>query len=190
MVNDTHAKNDADYPLAHTQATRMLAAALEARPGLSQRTLAHTLHYKSSVVISHMSSGRAPIPIERALDIADALEMDRGEFLLAVLEQRFPSIDFQAILPSPAQLPGQERPSRDSKVIADLERIAGTNFGALPEERLQIIKDVLSDRAPSRRWLTLDELPFVEDLRGACSELKSGGPSLEKRARIVAAARS
>ena len=78
------------YPLRGTRAQTMLENAMKVAQGAgqSQRDVAATLGYKSSVVLSHMTAGRVPIPIDRAKDIASALRMEANAFLLAVLEQR------------------------------------------------------------------------------------------------------
>src|SRR3546814_12064454 len=91
-----------DYPYEDTRATQMLASAFKKawdEKRLSQRKLAKQLGYRSSVVLSHMASGRVPIPIERVDDYAQLLEMDEGEFLLAVLEQRSPHLNFRNMGP-------------------------------------------------------------------------------------------
>nr|WP_166175711.1 helix-turn-helix transcriptional regulator [Altererythrobacter segetis] len=95
-----------DYPLANSEATRMLAAGLEHAAedkGWSQRTIAKMLNYRASVVLSHMALGRVPIPIDRALQFARLLGMDTAKFLLAVLEQRHPEIDFVKVLGATAK---------------------------------------------------------------------------------------
>src|SRR3546814_6136051 len=87
-----------DYPYEDTRATQMLASAFKKawdEKRLGQRKLAKQLGYRSSVVLSHMASGRVPIPIERVDDYAQLLEMDEGEFLLAVLEQSYPHLNFR-----------------------------------------------------------------------------------------------
>lgn len=93
-------RNENEYPLWNTRARRMFAKGLEEleRTGISQRTLAKTLGYKSSVVISHMANGRAPIPIGRTMDFVRHIPLEPAEFLMAVLEQRYPDIDFQKVL--------------------------------------------------------------------------------------------
>ena len=90
-----------DYPMANSQATRMLAEALDAAKetnGWSQLTIAKMLNYKTSVMLSHMALGRVAIPIDRSLEMAQLLGMERSKFLLAVLEQRHPGIDFAGAL--------------------------------------------------------------------------------------------
>lgn len=185
-MKDSHIEN-ADFSHSGTRATQMFAEALIAKPDLSQRSLAHLLGYKSSVVVSHMASGRAPIPIDRALEIAAAVDMDPGEFLLAVLEQRYPDIAFTDLLSIPAgqQLRSGSTAGEDLDVMRDLERVAGARLAELPEERLSIVRDVLTDRDPSRRWLTLNELPLVEDLRDKFPMLRSKGIAPSVRAQLL-----
>lgn len=89
------------YPYSGTFATKMLAEAFKERArnaGLSQRQIAAKLHYRTSVTLSHMAIGRIPIPINRAPELARILGLDAAEFLLAVMEQRHPEIDFRRIL--------------------------------------------------------------------------------------------
>lgn len=185
-MSDTHSTRS-DFGHADTRATQMFARALDAKPDLSQRALAHLLGYKSSVVVSHMASGRAPIPIDRALGIASAVGVDPGKFLLAVLEQRYPEINFAELLDIPA---GQKEQAvgtvgEDLDVMRDLERVAGKRLAELPEERLNIVRDVLTDRDPSRRWLTLNELPLVEDLRDKFPALRAKGIAPAARANLL-----
>ena len=185
-MNETHTENS-DFVYVSTRATQMFAEALIAKPDLSQRSLAHLLGYKTSVVVSHMASGRAPIPIDRALQIAAAVDMDPGKFLLAVLEQRYPDIAFTDLLSIPAtqQQRSSSTTGEDLDVMRDLESVAGTRLAELSEERLNIVRDVLTDRDPSRRWLTLNELPLVEDLRDKFPMLRSKGIAPPVRAQLL-----
>lgn len=184
-MSNTHSAGS-DFSYVGTRATQMFAEALTAKPDLSQRSLAHLLGYKSSVVVSHMASGRAPIPIDRALEIAAAVDMDPGKFLLAVLEQRYPDIAFADLLSIPAeqqQATGTTGEGLD--IMRDLERVAGARLAELSEERLNIVRDVLTDRDPSRRWLTLNELPLVEDLRDKFPVLRSKGIAPAARVQLL-----
>src|SRR4051794_35113776 len=95
-----HSSTTDDYPLQGTRAQMMLEEAMKRAQvaGRSQRQVAKDdLGYGSSVVLSHMTLGRVPIPIDRAEDIANALGMEPKAFLLAVLEQRHPDIDYRAL---------------------------------------------------------------------------------------------
>ena len=90
-----------EYPYADTVAARMLAEAFDAirnKQSMSQRKLATKLGYRSSVPLSHMASGRVPIPVSRVTNLSVTLEIDEAALLLAVLDQRYPEIEFQRIL--------------------------------------------------------------------------------------------
>ncbi len=89
------------YLYAGTVATKMLAEAFEKiwnTRRLSQRQLAARLGYRSSVPLSHMATGRVPIPISRVSDLSRVLKIDEAALLIAVLEQRHPDVEFKRIL--------------------------------------------------------------------------------------------
>lgn len=156
-----------DYPLANTEAARMLAAGLEKvndEKGWSQRQVARMLNYKTSVVLSHMASGRVPIPIDRALDFARLLGMDSAAFIMAVLEQRHPSIDFRRVLASFGKAKGNA-PSANSALLQELETIAGMEFDSLPVPVVNVLRDVVADRNPTRRFMSMSEVPLIDHLR-------------------------
>ena len=156
-----------DYPLAHSEATRMLADGLkqaEEEKGLSQRTIAKMLAYKSSVVLSHMALGRVPIPVDRAPEIARLLKMDSGQFLLAVLQQRHPDIDFARLLAGAKGKPAAKG-AKESYVVDELTAIAGKSLDDLPVEKVNVMREVVGDPNPQRRWLGYHELPTVELIR-------------------------
>ena len=92
------------YPYSETAATRMLASAIAKRQrhGRSLRRLAEDLGYKSATVLSHMQRGRLPIPIGNCRSIAETVGLDFRGFLLAALDQRFPTIDFQQLFSTEA----------------------------------------------------------------------------------------
>jgi hypothetical protein len=186
-VNDLNSLPElsGDYPLANTRAARMLSEALtqaHQMMGLSQRTIAKMLNYKASVVISHMALGRAPIPIDRCMDFARLLKIDQTQFLLAVLEQRHPDIDFMKIL-----VGGKRQLSAPqvgpSYVISDLESIAGCSIEGLPVKKMNIIKEVLADQNPDARWVSMSERPVLEAFRRARPDFQTMGlqPSDRKR---------
>lgn len=160
-----------DYPLANTLARRMLAEALERaqeEKGLSQRQLAKTLNYKTSVVISHMALGRVPIPVDRALDFARVLKMDAPKFLLAVLEQRHPDIDFARVMGiGSGKSKVSDKATRESYTLAELENIAGKELDELPVDRINVLREVVGDQNAARRWIDLSELPVIDTLRKA-----------------------
>lgn len=156
-----------DYPFGNSRAVKMLQEGLkkaESEKGWSQRHIAKLLDYKTSVVLSHMALGRVPIPIDRAPDFARLLKIPLGEFLMAVLEQRHPEIDWARNL---AGALGKKAPAAtmDRYVARELEGLAGTDLDSLPTPVVSVLRDVVADRNATRRWMQLGEVPIVESLR-------------------------
>ena len=151
----------AEFPFKETAATEMLKAALQNAQderGLSTRAVARKLGYKASVVISHMQTGRVPIPLDRAADIAEVVGIDPREFLLAVLEQRHPG--------SLKVLGANESTTASPQhFVAELEVLAASRLDDLPEEHKRVLREVVTDKAPARRWLTIAELSTMLLLR-------------------------
>jgi hypothetical protein len=136
----------------------MLEAALKGAQarGQSQRDIASQLGYKSSVVLSHMSLGRVPIPVDRAKEMARVLGMNDNAFLLAVLEQRHPDVDFHALF---------NISYSSATTVGKLEAIAGCSLDDLPGETRTTLEEVVGARGPRRRWLALPELATIELIR-------------------------
>lgn len=158
QVKDTTRSLSGDYPLQGTRAQVMLETAMKAAQaaGRSQRDVAAGLGYKSSVVLSHMTVGRVPIPIDRAKDIAKALDLDPNSFLLAVLEQRFPGVDFKTLF---------NVSYSSDRTVRRLESIAGCSLDELPADTRAVMEEVVAARNPRRRWLAPVELPTMELVR-------------------------
>ncbi len=175
-----------DHPLAHTQATKMFAEAVarKQKQGISQKDLAAALGHKSSVVVSHMATGRAPIPIDRSRDISDLLELDRNVFLLAVLEQRLPMLDFQSLVGSRSAADGKHE-----HLINQSETIGGRPLSALPDDLLDLIKECVADKDPRSRWLSLDELPVVALIRQLRPTFRSQGLTQADQKKVLEALR-
>lgn len=146
------------FPYRDTVAAQTLASGLRRlsdEKGTSLRQLAVTLGFKQAVVLSHMASGRMPIPLDRAEQLADALELDKADFLFAVLEQRHTSTNWRGELASPAS----------DEVVIELEAIAGQPLNRLSGEQISVLREVAAEPRPRRRWLTIHELTAVEHLR-------------------------
>src|SRR5690554_2445042 len=79
-----------DYPFQDTTAAKMLKSGLsqQKQEGRSLRTIAKSLSYSQATVLSHMANGRIRVPIERATEIARAIDIDERDFLAAVVAQR------------------------------------------------------------------------------------------------------
>jgi hypothetical protein len=152
---------DCDFPFKGTEATKMLKAGLERAAderGLSTRAAARELGYKATVVISHMATGRVPIPLDRAVEIAEVTGLDPRKFYIAVLEQRHPGSAGILGLGSTA---GEVTDS----FAEELQVIAGCRLTELPVEHKAVIREVVSERHPRRRWLSLAELSVIAMLR-------------------------
>ena len=148
--------------------------------GRSQRAVAQELGYKSSVVLSHMGSGRVPIPVDRAREIAAELSLDSDAFVIAVLEQRYPDIDFRALF---------HLSFSSNRTVAKLESIAGCSLDTLPSEVLSVLEEVVAARNPRRRWLAPAELAAIDLIRGLRPDSPFGGLSDEDRQAIEKALR-
>jgi DNA-binding transcriptional regulator YdaS (Cro superfamily) len=150
---------------------------LAKKRGRSQAELGKRLGYSSTAVLSHMATGRVGIPVERAAEIARTVGLDEAVFTLAVLRQRFPMIDFQALAADAANDPDRATlPPRS--VALKLERVAGSRLEELEPHVVDILEDVVRDKDPSRRWLTIKELPVVESIRALRPRFRSDGLSL------------
>lgn len=171
------------YQWADTAAARMLLAGLDrAREerGLSVRQLAKTLGYKQAVVLSHMATGRAPIPLDRAEQFAAALEIDPGKFLRAVLEQRHPDVNWELITADASA-------TAADNLAAQLEIILNAPLSDLTVEQRRVLREVAADRSPGRRWLSVHELPIIEEIRSRRGSAGDGGLSDEEIDAILAA---
>ena len=160
-----------DPELAESHAARMLneglARASQLR-GLSQRKIAALLGYKQAVVLSHMASGRVPIPIDRAEDIAEVLEIDPAKFLQAVVHQRHPSVSWSLL--------GSQSESGDP-IVNELAVSLGKPVSELSQEQRSVMREVAADPRPRRRWLTVHELTAVSALREVRPTMGSEGLS-------------
>ena len=169
-------KPDVDAAYRDSAAARLLAAGLANaanEQGLSQRSLARQLGYKQSVVLSHMALGRVPIPLERAVQFADLLGIDRREFLLAVLEQRLPDIDWSEITSYGAAGSGA------GELVTSLEAIAGGALDSLNSEQKFVMREVARDRYASERWLSVHEVPTIAQIRSLRPAIGTNGLSAE-----------
>lgn len=169
-------------PFADTVAARMLAAALKRasdEQAMSLRQVAKILNYKQAVVLSHMSLGRVPIPIDRAVDIADALGLNKSAFLRAVLEQRHPDVDWSLLGDLGGTIGG------NSSLAEELGAILGSPLSTLNTSQRRVMREVVNDTRPDRRWLSVHELPVVEMIRDWIPKIREDGLSDEDRSTIA-----
>lgn len=170
------------FQFADSAAARMLSEGLtraNEEQGLSIRQLGKQLGYKQAVVLSHMASGRVPIPIDRAEDFADALRLDKRAFLQAVIKQRHPTVSWDIL----ASAGGS---SVTDDLTHELEVIIGTSLKSLTKEQRGVMREVAADSSPRRRWLSVHELPVVEMLRKAVPAFQAEGLDRAEMAGIEA----
>jgi hypothetical protein len=154
------------YEYKDTRAAKMLADGLRrasSERGLSVRQLGKRLNYKQAVVLSHWATGRVPIPIDRAVEVAREVGLPEREFLLSVLEQRHGEVDWKLITGSKDDL------------VEDLEDIAGKPLSGLSPEHQTVMKEVVAEARPQRRWLTVNEVPVMQAIREQVPYVRSDG---------------
>lgn len=147
------------YPLARSRAARMLASGLQQiaeRDGVSQRQLAKRLGHKQPVMLSHWATGRVPIPVERAFELAGALRLDERGFLLAVLEQRHPTVHWEV-------LEDEHTPAYD--FVSKLQELAGVPVEEFDPGQIRVMREAAADPKAVRRWLSVHEIAVVEMIR-------------------------
>ncbi|QDZ08221.1 helix-turn-helix transcriptional regulator [Sphingomonas panacisoli] len=146
------------FPYRDTHAAQSLADGLRRlseETGTSLRQLAKMLALKQAAVLSHMANGRMPIPLDRAEQLADALSLDKSDFLFAVLEQRHADTNWRERLAAP----------HSNEVVVELEAVAGQPLDKLSPEQISVLREVAAEARPRRRWLTVHEVSLVEKLR-------------------------
>jgi hypothetical protein len=145
-----------DYPYAKTEAAKMLTNGLATAASgrrLSLREIGRRLGYSQAVVLSHWATGRTPIPIDRAVEIAREVGLPKKQFLLAVLEQRHGDVDW-SIITTPSD-----------EFVSELEDLAGEPLTALNADQRAVMREIVRDRRPTRRWLSLTEIPVIDTIR-------------------------
>ncbi len=181
--------NGSDYPYATTAAARMLSDAISARAeagGVSLRQLAGELGYRSAVVLSHMRTGRLPIPVDRAVEIAKAIGMDESQFLVLVLKQRFPDVDIKRAFSDTPKEGSETLSIGIVRLCGELGALAGRPISELPAESLGVLREVVAEPHPRRRWLTIPELSLIELVRRSDPDFSQNGLSGEQLEAIAA----
>lgn len=162
----------AEHRWAETPAARMLASGLRVAAverGLSLREIGRRLNYKQPVVLSHMATGRVPIPLDRALDIAREVGLPAKQFLQEVLQQRHPNVDWRLVT------------SVVDPFVDELETIARKPLSDLSAEHQRVLKDVVRDPEPRSRWLSINEISALQHLRKIFPHMHRDGLSSNDR---------
>ncbi len=166
------------YPFADSKAARMLADGLRQaseRFGLSQRQIARQLGHKQPVMLSHWATGRVPIPVERVGELASALDLDQRSFLLAVLHQRHPTVDWE-------ELEDVHTPAYH--FVSELQNIAGMGVEDFSQGQLFVMREAAADRRADHRWLSVHEFAVMQLVRALRPGVKEIGLSPSDRAKI------
>lgn len=174
------------HSFSGSRAARMLSEGLKRvslERGLSLRSIAKQLGYKQATVLSHMANGRVPIPLERAPEIARAVGLSDVEFFVASVEQR--SHEAAYLL---ASARGEHR-NESYGLAYELKLISGKTIEELNDEQKSVLREVVADPTPSRRWLSVAELPTVIMLRNLRPELATDGLPPADHARLEATLR-
>lgn len=157
---------------SETKACKMLAAAIKRagdERGVSLRQIGKLLRYKQAVVLSHMALGRVPIPIDRAEDLAQVLEMNPAAFLAAVVEQRHPDVDWSLL--------GAVQTDLKGSLPSEIEAILGGPLDQLSANQRRVMREAAADPQAHRRWLSIHEVPTIEMLRARRPKLGLDGLS-------------
>lgn len=144
------------FPYVDTDAAQILRSALDQyvrRKKSSLRKLAKELGYKQSTMFSHMANGRIAIPIDRATELADVLEIPRAVFVSAVVKQRYPEA-FDALAAG----------ADSSGLQMDLAGVSASD-PRLTKMQQKILHELLRDTCPEERWLAASEVALVKFLR-------------------------
>jgi transcriptional regulator with XRE-family HTH domain len=165
----------ANHRYADTTAAKMLAAGLRSAAqerGLSLREIGRRLGYRQPVVLSHMASGRVPIPIDRAPEIARQVGISPDHFLEVVVRQHHPEVEWGLITGKP------------DPFLSYLQNEAGTALNALSVGHHRVLREVVQDSAPEERWLSIPEIAAVKFLRELFPNLPAAGLSVADRSTL------
>ena len=143
--------------------------------GVSQRQLAKSLGHKHSVMLSHWASGRVPIPVERAYELSRALKLDNRSFLLAVLHQRHPEVNWDII---------EDEHTPAFQFVHSLQMIAGLPIEEFELGQLRVMREAAADGKAARRWLSVHEVPLVEMIRRMRPQYAEAGLAFDDLRRI------
>lgn len=169
------------HPWSGSRAAQMLADGLKRIvdiEGVSQRQLAKRLGHKQPVMLSHWATGRVPIPVERVGELADALHLDDRSFLLAVLQQRHPTVDWDVL---------EDMHTPAYAFVSQLQSIAGQPIDEFDPGQLMVMREAAADPKAPRRWLTVHELAAVELIRRMRPTFREAGLEGRDQARLESA---
>ncbi|AMU95079.1 hypothetical protein AOA14_10730 [Sphingopyxis terrae subsp. terrae NBRC 15098] len=110
----------------------------------------------SVAALSHMATGRGPIPVDRAPMLANHLKMDTAAFVAAVLRQRHPLA---------MEIIASRGAAQEASAEVTCETLIGLAPSKLTAEQIKIIREVARDIRPQERWLGLHEVAVMNAIR-------------------------
>jgi len=117
------------------------------------------------------------------MDFVRTLRLDAPEFLLAVLEQRFPQIPFGRMLSKAAGDPKTRsgRVDEETLMIEDLQSASGAPLADMPAEQFAVVREAAADRNAVRRWASVPEMGVLDMIRSERPEINKNGLSMVQR---------
>jgi transcriptional regulator with XRE-family HTH domain len=149
---------DNQFPYADSRAALVLQSALgraKTQKKMSLRAIAKALNYRQAAVLSHMASGRIPVPVERAEEIAVALDINPSAFMKMVLKQRYPNMSLEV----------EQHVFDHHALLSGLDTNLPPGLNNATPSQMRIIREVLRDDHASERWLSPHEVFFVSEIR-------------------------
>jgi hypothetical protein len=117
-----------------------------------------------------MASGRIPIPLERAEEIANVLDINPRGFIKMVLKQRYPNMP----------LPVEDDVTNHLAFIGEINRTSvDLDLSSATPSQLRIVREVLWDDRASERWLSPHEVFFVNLIRKLRPDVTKDGLSFD-----------
>ncbi len=170
-----------NYPYADTEAAMMLSSALKRLQARKKsiRDVGRELNYSQATVLSHMATGRVPIPIDKAPEIAKAVGLPPSQFLMAVMDQRHPEVTHLL------STKGREFEDMDLGFAHELEAIAGVPLDKLTPEQKEVMRQVVTEARPHRRWLSHAEIPALQLLRDLSPSFTTQGLTQSQRTALM-----
>ena len=172
------AVKDSPFPHADTEAALALQSAIsraKIKNKTSLRTIAKLLNYKQAAVLSHMASGRVPIPVERAEEIATVLDLNPRAFIRMVLKQRYPDMPLSV----------KDDVTDHYAFMGELNRErSGLDLSHATPSQVRIIREVLRDDHAAERWLSPHEVFVVNSIRKLRPDVITNGLSSDDMQQI------
>jgi len=119
------------------------------------------------------------------MEIARITQLDGPTFLLAVLAQRYPDVNFADAISEHSEKGVSSGKSAEAGFLADLERAAARPLSDLSREQLGVVREVVSTPHPRSRWISTNEMSVIEKVRALYPDVARDGLDLDEELKIV-----